>query len=120
MTDETDLNQKPITREEFAVFVRVVQNAVNGVDSALQEAFEHVRQVQAASAARDQALEEGKQAIKALRELEKSVHSIRNELVNITSTLNEPNRNNVGLFAAFTAAVSAVVSGILSFIFKGM
>jgi predicted transcriptional regulator len=42
MTKGTDQNSTYISRTEFAAFAKVIQNTLNAMDAAIQEAFEHL------------------------------------------------------------------------------
>jgi uncharacterized protein Yka (UPF0111/DUF47 family) len=106
--------ETPISRTEFAAFARVVQNALNAMDTAIREAFEHLSSLRDGIDSLDTVKEKLTEAEASRDKLEKAMGDLRTEFdeekANNKSTQNgKVHRLLIGI-ALLSASVSAMLT----------
>lgn len=114
---DNDIPNTPITRQEFAAFARVVQNAINGVDAALREVFDHVNAVKAAASA-------SAETASQLEALTTSLEDLRSQVERLASQSGEimpaTKAENYTPMVWLSSAVSGGVCLIFGIFFKAL
>jgi len=113
MTKGTDQGNTYISRTEFAAFAKVIQNTLNAMDAAIQEAFEHLAPFREGAEAVEHISESLKDLEKAQTELKERVDKMESKMEAEADSKDEKSASG---FQKVSAFVGIAALGVFAFL----